>query len=246
MCGRYYFWMMIQTDLDGKKILVVGASGGMGASIVDRCVSDGADVLVWGRNAPTNAQAAFEELDVTKETDAWSVSPPESLDGLVYCPGTITLGAFPRLSDEQFIGDYAVNVLGAARVIRTCIRALAKGSGSVVLFSTVAAQVGLSFHASIAAAKSGVEGLARSLAAEYAAKGVRFNVIAPSITDTPLASDLLSNEKRRSAAEERHPIKGIGSPEQVSAAAAFFLSDAAAWTTGTVLSMDGGMARLRP
>ena len=232
--------------MDGKTILVVGASGGIGASVVDRCLSAGAEVKVWGRNSPENAQAGFEELDVTEAPDTWSVTVPESLDGLAYCPGTITLGAFPRLTDDQFLNDYTLNVLGAARVIRTCIRALTKASGSVVLFSTVAVQAGLSFHASIAAAKSGVEGLSRSLAAEYAAKGVRFNVIAPSITDTPLAADLLSNEKRRTAAEERHPLKAIGSADQVAAAVAFFLSDAAAWTTGTVLPMDGGMSRLRP
>lgn len=236
--------------LRNKNILVVGGSRGIGAAVVRRIRDEGGRPLVWSRRPPDESSGIFgvdhAVLDVSEPEDRWNVETPEQLDGLVYCPGSITLASFPKLDDDTFLRDFEINVLGAVRVLRRTIRALSQASGSVVLFSTVAVGTGLSFHASIAAAKGALEGMARSLAAEYAAKGLRVNVIAPSLTDTDLASGLLSSEKRREASKDRHPIKAVGRPDQVAGAVIHLLSDDAAWTSGTVLNMDGGLGSLRP
>ena len=170
---------------------------------------------------------------------------PETLEGLVYCPGSIRLQPFSRLRDEDFRADFELNLLGAVRVLRAALPCLkAAGRASVVLFSTVAVGTGMPMHASIAAAKGAVEGLTRSLAAELA-PGIRVNAIAPSLTDTPLAAGLLRSERQRAAAAERHPLGRIGQPSDLAAAALFLLSEEAGWVTGQVLHVDGGMGGLR-
>ena len=171
---------------------------------------------------------------------------PDSLQGLAYCPGSITLGSFPRLSEARFLADWELNLLGAVRVLQHCLSRFDRAGASVVLFSSVAAHLGFAFHASVAAAKGAVEGLMRSLAAEFAPKAIRFNAIAPSLTDTPLASALLSTADRRAKASERNPLGRIGAPADLASAAEFLLTDDAAWITGQVLSVDGGESRLRP
>jgi NAD(P)-dependent dehydrogenase (short-subunit alcohol dehydrogenase family) len=170
---------------------------------------------------------------------------PETLEGLVYCPGSIRLQPFSRLRDEDFRVDFEVNLLGAVRVLRAVLPSLkAADRASVVLFSTVAVGTGMPMHASIAAAKGAVEGLTRSLAAELA-PGIRVNAIAPSLTDTPLAAGLLRSERQRAAAAERHPLGRIGQPSDLAATARFLLSEEAGWVTGQVLNVDGGMGALR-
>ena len=151
---------------------------------------------------------------------------PDVLDGMVYCPGTIELKPFQRLTMDHFKEDLAVNYLGAVKSIQGVLPRLKKSkrSPSVVLFSTVAVKTGMPFHASIAGAKAAVEGLTRSLAAEFAPR-IRFNAIAPSLTDTPLAGLLLSDEGKRKASAERHPLKRIGSPIDIAAIAVHLLSD---------------------
>lgn len=171
---------------------------------------------------------------------------PETLHGLVYFPGTITLKPFHRLGDDDFLQDLQVNLLGAVRLLRLALPALKKAeSASVVLFSTVAVRAGLPFHASIASAKGAVEGLARSLAAELAPR-IRVNCIAPSLTDTPLAENLLSSEEKRAAAEKRHPLHRIGNPAENARLVAFLLGDDSGFMTGQVLRPDGGLSVLRP
>ncbi|MDA8975358.1 SDR family oxidoreductase, partial [Akkermansiaceae bacterium] len=183
------------------------------------------------------------EFDVTNSSATLSL--PDQIDGIVYCPGTINLKPYNRLTEEDFLSDLQVNLLGANRVIQQALPALKKSpTASIVLFSTIAVQMGMPFHASIAAAKGAVEGLARSLAAELAPK-IRVNVIAPSLTDTRLASQLLADDKRREAAAERHPLKQIGKPEQIAEQVAYLLSDAANFTTGQILRPDGGLSSVR-
>ena len=165
---------------------------------------------------------------------AWSTAQEQSTSSLTH-----------RLSEDDFLHDLQVNLLGANRVLQQALPALKNSpSASVVFFSTVAVQIGMPFHASIAAAKGAIEGLTRSLAAELAPK-IRVNCIAPSLTDTRLAAPLLGDEKRREAAAERHPLKKIGHPKQVAEQVAYLLSDAAQFTTGQILRPDGGLSSIR-
>ena len=173
------------------------------------------------------------------------VSLPDSLDGLVYLPGSIRLKPFPGLKDEHYIEDFEVNVLGAVRAIRACIKPLKAGKGSVVLFGSVAAGTGFPFHASIGTAKAALEGLVRSLAAEYAASDVRFNMLALSLTETPLAAGLLKTEKQKEAAVNRHPLKSIGHPGEAAEWAVRLLSESSRLMTGQVIRLDGGISSVR-
>lgn len=216
-----------------KIFLIIGASSGIGAATASRLQSEEINLLT-----PTRA-----EFDVTDSSATLSL--PDQLDGVVYCPGTINLKPYTRLTEEDFLNDLQINLLGANRVLQQALPALKKSpSASIVLFSTIAVQMGMPYHASIAAAKGAVEGLTRSLAAELAPK-IRVNCIAPSLTDTRLASQLLSDDKRRIAAAERHPLKTIGSPEHVAEQVAYLLSDAAQFTTGQILRPDGGLSSVR-
>lgn len=124
------------------------------------------------------------------------------------------------------------------------MKPLKKAGGSVVLFSTVTVQQGMPFHASVASAKGAIEGLTRSLAAEWAPK-IRVNCIAPSLTDTPLASRLLSTPEKKEAASNRHPMKRVGSADELGSIAAFLLSQKSSWVTGQIIGVDGGLSSLK-
>ncbi|MCU0572933.1 MAG: SDR family oxidoreductase [Syntrophobacteraceae bacterium] len=234
--------------LDAGTFLVVGGSSGIGFEIVVRLMEQNHEIYVGSRT--NDRLTGFEGvrhvgIDV-REPQSHLEGLPEVMNGLVYCPGTIRLKSFNRLTREDFLDDLQINFLGAVSLIQACLpnlRRSARGA-SIVLFSSVAVRTGMALHASIAAAKGAVEGLARSLAAEFAPH-IRVNAIAPSLVDTPLAGDLLSSEEKRHAAAERHPLKRIGRPQDVADLAVFLLSDAAGWITGQVLHVDGGMSTLR-
>jgi NAD(P)-dependent dehydrogenase (short-subunit alcohol dehydrogenase family) len=225
--------------------LVVGGSSGIGRALVDELLKGGHSVSVWAREArDLPAGVSFTAVDVTAEADLPKDSLPDTLDGLAYCPGSIDLRSFRSLKPEAFREAFELNVVGAVRCIQTAERALKKSdTGSVVTFSTVAVQRGMPFHAAVAAAKGGLEGLTRSLAAEYAPK-IRVNAIAPSLTDTPLAGRLLATEDKRQASAERHPLKRVASPEEIAKMAAFLLGPDAAYMTGQVIGMDGGLSAI--
>ncbi len=223
-----------------KKIVIIGGSSGIGASLKKMLQEAGAEVSTYSRS-----QEGEQHLDVTSDFDEIK-DLPDHIDGLVYCPGTINLKPFHRFKKEDFQGDFEINVLGAVKVLQACLKSLKKsGSSSVVLFSTVAVQTGLGFHASIASAKGAVEGLTRSLAAEWAASRIRVNAVAPSLTDTPLASALLSSDEKKEGAKRRHPLSRYGTSEDIASAAFYLLSEDSSWMTGQVLKVDGGMSALR-
>jgi NAD(P)-dependent dehydrogenase (short-subunit alcohol dehydrogenase family) len=167
------------------------------------------------------------------------------MDALVYCPGSINLKPFTRLSLEDFREDYEINVIGAVKALHKYLDMLKKADHpSILLFSTVASKLGMPYHASIAASKSGVEGLVKSLGAELAPK-IRINAIAPTVTDTPLASKLLRNEKMVENIKERHPLKKYLSPKEVAEMAEFLLSERASSISGQIFAMDYGIVTFK-
>ena len=233
-------------SFQGKNILIIGASSGIGLAIAQTLQAEGASLFTASRRAPQGIQSQHITWDVTQPIEGLFDVLPDTLHGLVYAPGSINLKSFQRFSLADFQADFNVNVLGAVAAIQANLARLRKAGGaSIVLFSTVAVQTGMGFHASIATAKGAVEGLTRSLAAELAATKIRCNAIAPSLTDTPLAASLLSSDEKREASNKRHPIGRVGTPQDLAAVAKLLLSDEGSWITGQVLNVDGGMGRLK-
>jgi len=231
-----------------KNMFVVGGSSGIGLELVKLLRAQGHEVYAGSRSKGALGEVSGAHhlgLDVRSETLILE-DLPDVIHGLAYCPGTIVLKPFQRLSIEDFLEDYQVNLLGAVKVIQGSLKRLKKSpdGAAIVLFSTVAVKAGMAFHASVASAKGAVEGLTRSLAAEFAPR-IRVNAIAPSLTDTPLASALLSSDEKRRAAAERHPLKRIGTAPEMARLAAHLLSDDGAWMTGQILHADGGMSSVR-
>lgn len=225
--------------------LIIGGSSGIGRALVDKLLSGGHSVSVWAREQrdlpPT---VTFTSYDVTGEADPDKSTVPDKLDGMVYCPGSIDLKSFRSLKPPAFREAFELNVVGAVRCLQACERPLKKSDkASVLFFSTVAVQRGMPFHAGVAAAKGAIEGLTRSLAAEYA-PSIRVNAIAPSLTDTPLAEKLLSTDDKRQASAERHPLKRVATAGEIAAMAAFLLGDEAVFVTGQIIGMDGGLGAI--
>lgn len=227
--------------------LVIGGSSGIGLALVKKLVAERHNVWSASRQKGELIDGVnYIEFDVLGEVDKLKYELPDVLDGLAYCPGTINLKPFIRLSETDFLNDFKVNVLGAVKTIQASINALKKSqSASVLLFSTVAVQTGMSFHASIAASKGAIEGLTKSLAAEFAQNKIRVNAIAPSLTDTPLAQALVSTPEKREASDKRHPLGRIGTSKELSEAAYFLLSDNSSWITGQILGIDGGLSAIK-
>lgn len=227
-----------------KNYLLIGGSYGIGNQIIDLLPKD-ANIIVASRTAEGLNGKNVKHIPFNVLEDSLTLDQlPEKLDGFVYCPGSINLRPFKGLKPEAFANDFEINVMGAVRTLQLVQPLLAASEqASVVLFSTVAVQTGMPFHSSVAASKGAVEGLGRALAAEWAPK-VRVNVIAPSITDTPLANRFLNNDVKKEKAALRHPLKRIGTTEDVAQLAAFLLSEKSSWMTGQVLGLDGGMSAL--
>lgn len=232
--------------MQNKTILIVGASSGIGKSLAESLVKTGANIITASRNNPNIEGVTHHNFDVTEDEPNMDFLPTE-LDGLVYCPGTINLKPFQRLKMTDFQNDIDINLMGAIKVLQAAFKSLKKAKGSsVVLFSTVASKLGMNFHSSIATAKAAVEGLGKSLAAEWSMHDIRVNIIAPSLTDTPLAENLLSTEDRKEATKKRHPIGRYGQSEDIAQMAEYLLDDKAGWITGQVIGIDGGIGSLKP
>ena len=215
------------------KTLLIGAN-----STIAKALQENSDreFLTFSRSEGTlNLDGDLSELDGVSD-----------IDGLVYFPGTINLKPFTMLKDDDYLDDFKINVLGAAKVVKKVINKLKDSNGaSVVFVSSVAANLGLPFHASIAASKSALEGMSRALAAEYANAKVCFNLVAPSLTKTNLSTNLLKTERLVEASKERNPMKEIGEPEKIAKTIDFLLDAHNNWMTGQVIHIDGGMNNLK-
>jgi NAD(P)-dependent dehydrogenase (short-subunit alcohol dehydrogenase family) len=228
-----------------RHYLVVGGTKGIGKALVERLDEANASITVLAREIGDHRPASsrtYLQCDVLSD-----VLPniDHELHGIAYCPGTINLKPFERLTDDDFRRDIETNLIGAVKVIRNYLNNLREAeSSSIVLFSTVAAGVGMGFHASVASAKAAVEGLARSLAAEFAPK-IRVNCVAPSLTITPLSEKLTNSPDKIEASAARHPLRRIGTPEEVAGIAEFLLSERSGWITGQVIHIDGGLSSVR-
>jgi 3-oxoacyl-[acyl-carrier protein] reductase len=227
-----------------KHIAIIGGTSGIGRATVAQLQADGHTVY-----AACRSPEKLADLDIVAQPfDAAAPGPltwPERLDGFVYFPGSISLKPFHRLTPEDFQRDLQVNLFGAITALQSALPALkASGNASVVLFSTVAVAQGMPMHASISAAKGAVEGLAKSLAAEWA-PAIRVNVIAPSLTDTPLAGALLNSDLKKEAAAKRHPLQQVGRSEDIASLVAHLLSGNSRFMTGQILHVDGGLSSVR-
>jgi len=230
--------------LMSKHIAIIGGTSGIGRATIVLLKSKEYILHVACRSPEKLADLGISSQAFDATTPG-SLVWPEKLDGLIYFPGMIQLKPFHRLTAEDFQKDFQVNLLGAVAALQSALPALkASGNASVVLFSTVAVSQGMPMHASIASAKGAVEGLTRSLAAEWAPV-IRVNAIAPSLTDTPLAAPLLNSDLKKEASAKRHPLQRIGSPDEFAELTEFLLSDAARFMTGQIIHVDGGLSSVK-
>ena len=230
-----------------KNIIIAGAGRGIGLKTAE-LLNGQHQLFTISRNETAELEVLktrFFQIDISKDDLNALNDLPEVIDGLVFCPGSINLKPFNRLTTQDFLTDFNQNVLGAVALIQKILPNLKRANGaSIVLFSTVAAKLGMPFHASVAASKAAIEGLAKSLAAEFAVSKIRVNVIAPSLTDTALAAFLLNTDEKKEASGKRHPLQRIGTAEEIAQLVSFLLSDAASWITGQIIGADGGMGSL--
>ncbi|MFB9055375.1 SDR family NAD(P)-dependent oxidoreductase [Mariniflexile ostreae] len=225
-----------------KTIVIVGGSKGIGSAIVKNLI-DTHNIINLSRTEPElkHPHLVHHTCNIIED----DLPDIDFADALVYCPGSINLKPFSRLSLTDFKSDFEINVLGAVKAIQKYLPLLKIGNDSaILLFSTVAAKLGMPYHASVATVKSGIEGLVKSLGAELAPT-VRINAIAPTVTDTGLASKLLRNEKMIESISERHPLKKLLVPSEVAEMAAFLLSNKAASMSGQIFEMDCGIVSFK-
>ncbi|GAA0871032.1 SDR family oxidoreductase [Gangjinia marincola] len=227
-----------------KNILLIGGSYGIGFEIA-LDLHEQHNVYIASRSKENLGNLDVNHIEYDVEKDELDVSQlPDRIDGFVYCPGTINLKPFKMMSLETIEQDMQLNFFSMVKTVKAVLGHLKNSDqASLVFFSTVAVKVGMPFHTSVAAAKGAIEGFAKALAAEYA-PSFRVNVIAPSLTNTPLADKLLGNERKKEKMDERHPLKRVGEANDIANIASFLLSDQSSWITGQVFGVDGGMSSL--
>lgn len=229
--------------------VIAGGTSGIGLAIVNRLRNEADRIDIFSRepgSLETDEVVRHHVCDFT-QSGIDSGKLPELIHGAAYCPGTINLKSFRSLKPEDFHADLETNLIGAVRFLQSCYAGLRKNTeeapGSVVLFSTVAVRLGLSLHASVAAAKGAIEGLCRSLAAEWAPR-VRVNCLAPALTNTPLAARFFSDDANQSALKAMYPMGRTGTVDDIASAAEFLLSRNSSWVTGQTMGIDGGLSTL--
>ena len=225
-----------------KTYLFAGASSAIAQAVLEQMKNNSVIGLSTKNTLSNDYFSTHQVLDYTKNNLPDLLEP---LDGLVYFPGSINLKPFNCIREDDFLNDYKINALGAVHVIQKYLANLKKSPlASIVLISTVAVSQGMPYHASISMAKGAIEGLALALAAEFA-PNIRVNVVAPSLTQTPLADKLLNTPEKIETSDKRHPLKRIGQAEDIANAIHFLLTEKSSWMTGQVLNVDGGMSCIR-
>ena len=225
-----------------NKIIIVGGSRGIGKEIINELVNDNM-IINLSRNKPelTHTNLTHHNIDILNS----DLPDLEDVSSLIYCPGSINLKPISRISLDEFREDFEINVIGAIKAIQKYLPCLKKSNdASILLFSTVATKLGMPYHSSVAASKSAIDGLVKTLGAELAPK-IRVNAIAPTITKTDLASKLLRNEKVIENMIERHPLKKILMPEEVSKMAKFLVSKDASSISGQIFNLDAGIVSFK-
>ncbi len=231
--------------MNDRNYLIVGGSSGIGWVLANMLSQAGANVYNASRNQPEKVNLAGHITWDVSQSGLDTGSLPDTIHGIAYCPGSINLKPIRSLKIEDFTRDFDINVLGAVKSVQATYKQLRKADqASIVMFSTVAVSQGMPFHASTASSKGAVEGLVRSLAAEFA-PNIRVNAVAPSLTDTPMAERLLSSDDKREKSAERHPLKRVGTAGEIAQLAYYLLSPDSGWISGQVIGIDGGMSRLR-
>ena len=225
-----------------NKVIIVGGSRGIGKEIINELVNDNM-IINLSRNKPelTHTNLTHHNIDIL----TGDLPELEDVSSLIYCPGSINLKPINRISLDEFREDFEINVIGAIKAIQKYLPCLKKSNdASILLFSTVATKLGMPYHSSVAASKSAIDGLVKTLGAELAPK-IRVNAIAPTITKTDLASKFLRNEKVIENMIERHPLKKILMPEEVSKMAKFLVSKDASSISGQIFNLDAGIVSFK-
>lgn len=229
-----------------KNYIIIGGSSGIGKELVNLIEQQGDNVFSTYNNNMIEDRPNVKHIKFDATTDKMNLDElPEQIHGLAYCPGSINLKPFHRFTDEDFLEDFKLQVLGATKIIKDLLPKMKKSQdASIVLFSTIAVQTGFSFHAQVAISKGAIEGLTRSLAAELSPT-IRVNAIAPSLTNTNLASKFLNTPEKLSMQAEKNPLKKVGEPKDIAEAAVYLLSEKSSWITGQILHVDGGFSNIK-
>ena len=226
-----------------KNILLIGGSSGIGLSLVNQISQDHNVYVACRSNHSLPENVNYINYDVLNDELDSSLFP-ETIDSFIYLPGSINLRPFKSLSIESFKEDLEINFIGLIKSLKSVLKNLtASNSASIVLFSTVAVQRGMPFHSSVSSSKGAIEGLAKSLAAEFSPK-IRVNVIAPSLVNTPLANRFLNNDIKIEKSANRHPLKRIGSASDIANLIDYLISDKSSWITGQIIAVDGGLSTI--